>query len=363
VELTGAVSTASLIGSRPHSDGASTVLQVAREAANDAGIILSGIRAQERDIDGCTVHFTFRTPRSMRWESVAGLADAIVQWTDRHLTPGMFPGRANGPARTQLPQRALWSHTVLVCEGNGQGGHTCSDQDARSLLPTQFETVREKDDAVFLGLHASLVCLEDSDDADRIVGLIDELHGWWSATWLMDQALLDTSLRMTETFSDHRITEIREATDLLVSVTGDVGVLRSRLDTFRLSLGGLEWPVWEAASKRWALDENLAALERKRQLLLDITTSFRDALESHRSARLNQLASFFAVVSSLASFVAVVLFLFPTLDEPGGDLRLRVFIASTALTLTLAGLFWSSAYMLRQARSRRAAKRIGERLG
>jgi hypothetical protein len=314
-----------------------------------------GIQTRERDIDGCTVIVEVDLAGVPSWSDIAGVSDAMVAWVSRSLASEVSPRRSLQLGSQEQSPTALWSHTVIAClEGMAATDHACSPQTARALLPTGFEVVQEGPNALYLALHASLFCMRSEQALGRLVDIMDELHGWWSGSWVMDQSLLRTALSMASTLSDHRITEIRGAADLLATVTGEVGILRSRVDTYRLSLGGLEWPVWNAASTRWALSDNLEALERKRQLLLDMTTSFRGAIEAHRATRLNHFAGFFALVSSLASFVAVVLFVFPALDRPDAHLLARVLVTCVALAITLVGLFWSSAYMLRLSRDRRA---------
>lgn len=333
-------------------------------ASGAGGSDLCSTTEHSRDIDGSTIvaHWHSGDCISPTWIEVAELADACVLALDEaaatlavdRVAGGFRPVLDVEDARSR--PTALWAHTVLVCaHGGADADHRCGAEEAAQILPSSFEVVTSRDASVYLALHASLVCARTSEMARRTVDLMDELHGWWSASWCLDQTLLATETVLAERLSVHEMPDLAPTADLLAVITTRIGIIRSRLDTLRLGLGGFEWPLWEAAGRRWALEENLASLERKREILTGMTTAFRQALESHHAERLNQLAGFFAIVSSVASFVAVLLFLFPALQDSTG-LALRVVLLVLALGTTLAAVFWSSEYMIR---ANRRARRSG----
>lgn len=353
VGLGGSSTTASIVRRRLRPDLAATL----REQVECGQASVMSVDERSRDIDGSTVLTHWRSSAGVTpaWGEVARLADDCVaaleptagELAAERTSEGFRPVLDVPEARAR--PTALWAHTIVVCRDGSDEHHRCGPDDAAHLLPSSFEEVSSKDASVFLALHASLVCARTPELAMRAVDLMDELHGWWSASWCLDQSLLATETVLAERLSTSEMPDLAPTADLLAMITTRVGIVRSRLDTLRLSLGGFEWPVWEAAGRRWALEENLSSLERKRETLSQMTTAFRQALESHHAERLNQLAGFFAIVSSVASFVAVLLFLFPSLQDSTG-LALRGVLLVLALGTTLAAVFWSSEYMLRVSR-------------
>ena len=320
----------------------------------------------DRDIDGGTLLVDLAMRSLPAWGELAKVADDVVDWSDREagsarqrrLDWGYVPTGTDGAAGTigRLPT-ALWAHTVVICHvGTTVSDHRCDESVARALLPSDFETVNLRDTRAYLALHASLVCTRELDHGLRAAQLMDELHGWWTATWTLDHELLGTTMRMSATLAAGHYEELSSSADLLAEVTTNTGILHTRADSFRLSLGGFEWPIWDAAARKWELDKNFEALDRKRAVLSDITGAFRSALEVHHAVRLNQLAGFFAVVSALASFVAVMLFLYPTLDD-STDTRWRLLLIAASLMLSTAVILWSSRLVL--VMSRRAKNKAG----
>ncbi len=316
-----------------------------------------------RDIDGTTVVVELESPAT-DWASFGAAADALVSWVDRVLPPRLRAERArvSGSPSTSSSARALWAHTVLTCDHErppGAGPH-CDESTASNVLPTAFTTVVLGTDRAYLGWHASLLCVADPDNQATLVSLLDELHAWWSASWLLDQRLLAIVIATSDSFVTDPLGELASVPDMLAAVTSQVGTVRARLDTFRLSLGGTEWPVWDAACQRWEMEDNMVAIARKRELLMDMHSAFRDAIQARRSARLNQLAGFFAAMSSLASFVAVSVFLYPDFDQDGGHVLMRLALTGVAVVLTAFALFWSSRVVMTASRTV-AANRAGRR--
>lgn len=335
----------------------------AKVAGHSPDLRVQRVQLRERDIDGSTVILSVAEDSCHGWSTWAEVSDALVEWVQAEMAAGVAAERdAAGRAiasESGAEGNALWSHTVLVCtaEGDDVERPHCDADHAREVLPTDFTSVVQHGDAVYLGLHASLVCVPTEDSARRLVELIDELHGWWSASWVLDQSLLSTVMETSAALARDSAEELLHVPEVLAGITNDVGTIRTRIDTFRISLGGLEWPVWEAATRRWELADNLDTIARKRELLMDMHGAFLAALQSRRAERLNQIAGFFASVSSVASLVAVIVFVFPTFDQESGQLALRIAVTVTALAVTVVVLLWSSRLLMRAHRPRAHRRR------
>lgn len=346
-ELSGVASSASLVSSREIS-----ALHELLTSEHEARATVESAVLRQRDIDGSTLLVQVALEFDpITFVDFAAISDLVKENSAPvaarcHAERDQFGYQ---PFDQQVSVRgieALWTHTIIVCGAHESNLERCLAERASALLPSTFVTARVGGCTVYAALHATLVCAGESSTGDAVAELIDELHGWWNATWLLDEALLHTTRRVAATLSIGMTDDFKAPTALLASVTARLGVLSSRLDSFRIGLGGFDWPIWDAATARWGLDDNLRALTSKRAVLIDMLASFRQAVDTRQAERLNQIASFFAVLSSVASFVAVVLFMFPTLQDGSGvAARLVVVLASFGACTT--AILWSSRLVLR----------------
>ena len=238
--------------------------------------------------------------------------------------------------------KPLWAHTVLQPLTPTPTDTSSGPQlDPDWVLPVHGPTVSHGDFHFTAGHQASTLVGAGPRESERVTTYVDRLHAWWTATWTLDQDLL-VQAHAFEVAA--RSTDVHELTDLAGDVAYEsqrVGLLLARYDTLQLNLGGLEWTIHEAQSTCWTIDNNLAAIGRKQQLLHDSHELLRTEVDARQSTRLGRIAAVFTVVTTLASVVAVWVFLFPGItdkDQPTTP-RFGVLLATTFLGAV--AVYWS----------------------
>jgi len=337
--LVGVISDASVVREVP--------LPALQEEIIDSGLDCTRVLLRSRDVDGSTALVHIRGLHLVSWEAVGAAADQVVAMC--HTAAGYDAAeRASAgyqpvPLSGGTPPRAAWAHTTMICV------HTishekfvpCSEAVATELLPSEYRSVELPGLVARFAFQGSLVCTTERDRALVCARLLDELHGWWNASYFLDAALSKVVRRATSIFMRDAAEELSLRKADLARVSALIGVLQCRLDTFKISLGAREWPLWTAAADKWALSDNIAGLDRKRQLLLETLASSHQLTGERQARRLNQLAGVFAVVSAIASYVAVILFVLPDLGQASG-VMMRVALLLVAVSATAAMLIWAA---------------------
>jgi hypothetical protein len=227
-------------------------------------------------------------------------------------------------------------YTPVDCEGD-----VAVDVRPDDVLPVHADAVHHGDFTFAAGHQGSTLVGAHPQEIARVAQVVDLLHAWWTAVWALDEELL-RQLHAFELAS--RSTDTRHLSDLASDVAYSsqrVDRLRSRFDSLQLNLGGLEWTVWQAQAGIWEISNNLAAMERKQQSLQAAHTMLRTEVEARQNHRFGRIAAVFTVATTVASVIAVWVFLIPTITDVSGSPMPRVEIFAITTALGVVAVYWS----------------------
>lgn len=238
----------------------------------------------------------------------------------------------------------LWNHTIYQVtqqsEALGDFGHS-RPIDPRNFIVEWGESVSLAQSVFTPGLHASIVEGSSPEEFDRISRVVDSMHAWWTATWMLDLELLAINLQMRCSSGKKPGISTDQTARELAELSESVDLMRARQDTNLLNLGGLDLVAWKALARVWDFHHNLESISRKSQAALTAHDIVRADIAARQARRFNRIAAIFTLIATLSSLIAVVIFLVPTADDESTPLPTKVLVLVSLTALGSIALLWS----------------------
>jgi hypothetical protein len=247
------------------------------------------------------------------------------------------------------PPRLLWMHPVIMVESHDVAGA------ARDLAPTFSKSMRVEGGRFVAGIEWSAIAREphQAPGAFEVPLKLLERHWAYYALYMrLDRVLLaqleagywhePTTLRERESYAGHVF-------DYYVRVAE----ARARLDSMPASAGGDEFAIWEKICEVQKFDTLVDAVERKSELLREISERDVQQAETDRVRRTGYILAGLTALTVVALAVSLTGNFLGGLSagEGAGQLTWRVAIVAAAGILAVS-IWWLVLY--EGARQRRA---------